>query len=228
MKRLLIVSIIISFGMMSSAALAKDLSDFPEYTVEGLKRVKNPESLTVVYAEPGANLSQYNRVYLTEPVVAFKKNWQRDQNRKVGTNISASQMERMKKAAAELFMDVFKKELAKGGYELADERAEDVLIVRTAILDLDVPVPDSFQATRGGSYSRDFGSMTVYLELYDSETDDLLAKALDKRESHDNLYMYENSRPFIRQQARRMMEPWAEALRKGLDRARQETGEEAD
>ena len=28
------------------------------------------------------------------------------------------------------------------------------------------------------------------------------------------------------QQARRMMEPWAEALRKGLDRARQETGQD--
>ena len=227
MKRLLILLIIISFGMMSSLSLAKKgLEDFPEYTVEGLKRIPHPESLTVVYAEPGANLAQYQRVYLTEPLVAFKKNWQRDKNRKVGTNISTHDMDRIKKAAAELFTDVFRKELEKGGYQLVQERAEDVLIVKPAILDLDIPVPDSISATRGGSYSRDFGSMTMYVELYDSETDDLLAKALDKRESHDSLYMHENSRPFIRQQARRMMEPWAEALRDGLDRARQETGED--
>jgi len=51
---------------------------------------------------------------------------------------------------------------------------------------------------------------------------------MDKRVSHNSLYMYSQSRPAIRQQARRMMEPWAEALRKGLDRAHQETGEEKD
>lgn len=226
MKRTLILSTLVSLSMISFAALSKDLSDFPEYTVEGLKRVPHPESLTVVYAEPGANLSQYQRVYITEPLVAFKKNWQRDQNRKVGTNVSSGDMDRIKKAAAELFLDVFTKELEKGGYQLTQERAEDVLIVRPAVLDMDIPVPDSMNAVRGGSYSRNFGSMTMYIELYDSETGDLLAKALDKRESYDNFYMYENSRPFIRRQARRLMEPWAEALRKGLDRARQETGED--
>ena len=178
----------------------------------------------MVYAEPGANLSQYERLHITEPLIAFKKNWQRDQNRKVGTNVSSKDMDRIKTAAAELFLDVFTKELEKGGYQLTDERAEDVLIVRPAVLDLDIPVPDSMNATRGGSYSRNFGSMTMYVELYDSETGDLLAKALDKRESYDNFYMYENSRPFIRRQARRLMEPWAEALRKGMDRARQQTG----
>ena len=212
--------------MASYSALSMDDWEFPEYTVEGLKRVPHPESLTVVYAEPGANLAQYQRVYLTEPLVAFKKNWQRDKNRSVGTNISSNDMERMKKAAAELFTDVFTKELEKGGYQLVQERAEDVLIVKPAILDLDIPVPDTISAVQGGSYSRNFGSMTMYVELYDSETGDMLAKAMDKRVSHNSLYMYSQSRPAIRQQARRMMEPWAEALRKGLDRARQETGEE--
>jgi len=214
--------------MASYSALSMDDWEFPEYTVEGLKRVPHPESLTVVYAEPGANLAQYQRVYLTEPLVAFKKNWQRDKNRSVGTNISSNDMERMKKAAAELFTDVFTKELEKGGYQLVQERAEDVLIVKPAILDLDIPVPDTISAVQGGSYSRNFGSMTMYVELYDSETGDMLAKAMDKRVSHNSLYMYSQSRPAIRQQARRMMEPWAEALRKGLDRAHQETGEEKD
>jgi hypothetical protein len=77
----------------------------------------------------------------------------------------------------------------------------------------------------GRSYSRDFGAMTMYIELYDSETGDLLAKAMDKRVKHNNNYMYIQSRPAIRSEVRRMMEPWAEALRKGLDRAHKETGE---
>jgi hypothetical protein len=226
MKRALILLIIISLSMASFSALSKDKWEFPEYTVEGLKRVPNPESLTVVYAEPGANLTQYQRVYLVEPLVAFKKNWQRDQNSNLRTNISASDMERGKKAVAELFMDVFTKELEDGGYQLTQERADDVLIVKPAILDLDIDAPDSMSATMGRSYSRGRGSMTLYIELYDSETEDLLAKAMDKRVSSNNDYMYLQSRPAIRQQVILMMKPWAEALRKGLDRAHQETGEE--
>ena len=228
MKRTLILLIIVSLSMASFSVLSKDKWEFPEYTVEGLKRVPNPESLTVVYAEPGANLSQYKRVYITEPLVAFKKNWQRDQNRTVGTSISTSDMDRGKQAVAELFMDVFTKELEKGGYQLTQERAEDVLIVKPAILDLDINAPDSMNATMGRSYSRDGGAMTLYIELYDSETDDLLAKAMDKRVSRNDDYMYIQSRPAVRQEVRRLMKPWAEALRKGLDRAQKETGEEKD
>ena len=86
------------------------------------------------------------------------------------------------------------------------------------------PRTDTMRSTIGSSYSRDFGEMTTYIELYDSETGDLLAKALDKRISENNDYMYIQSRPAIRSQVRSMMEPWAEALRKGLDRAHRESG----
>lgn len=225
MKRIFILLIAVSLGIVSSSALAKDDWEFPEYTVEGLKRIPDPESLAVVYAEPGANLAQYQRVYITEPYVAFKKNWQRDQGNNLGTRISTGDMDRIKKGVSELFMEVFTKELADGGYELAHERAEDVLIVKPAILDLDIIAPDSMSASQTRTYSRDSGSMTLYVELYDSETDDLLAKAMDKREGRDSVYMYSQSRPAIRSEARSMMKPWAEALRKGLDRAHQETGE---
>ena len=228
MKKTLILLIIVSFSMVSFSALSKDKWEFPEYTVEGLRRIPNPQSLTVVYAEPGANLAQYQRVYITEPLVAFKKDWQREQSRKLGTRISTSDMERIKKSVGELFMEVFTRELTDGGYELTHERAEDVLIVRPAILDLNINAPDSMSAGRSGTYSRDTGSMTLYIELYDSETDDLLAKAMDKRVSQNSNYMYLQSRPAIRSEVRRMMKPWAEALRKGLDRAHEETGEETD
>ena len=225
MKRTIILLIAVSFSMIPFATLPKDKWEFPEYTVEGLRRVPNPESLTVVYAEPGVNLAQYQRIYITEPLVAFKKNWQRDQSRDVGAKISTSDMDRIKKAVADLFMDVFTKELENGGYKLTQVRAKDVLLVRPAVLDLDISVPDSMSANMGRSYSRDFGAMTMYVELYDSETGDLLAKAMDKRVIQGNDYMYIQSRPAIRSKVRRMMEPWAEALRKGLDRAHKETGE---
>jgi len=225
MNKLLIVLSFIILATVPVTTIAKKKDELPEYTVEGLKRVANPKGLAIVYAEPGANLSQYERVYLVEPYVAFKKNWQRDQNR--GTiKVRTSDMDRIKVSVKDIFMEVFTEELEKGGYELANERAEDVLIVKPAIIDLNVNAPDIRTAGRHNTYTDNAGSMTLYIELYDSETDDLLAKALDPTADRQSGFMQWQTGPANRAAGKRMMRPWAEALRKGLDRAREVTGQE--
>ena len=225
MKNLLIILSLILLTTISVTTMAKSKKELPEYTVEGLKLVPGTKDIAIVYAEEGADLSQYDRVYLVEPYVAFKKNWQRDQNR--GTiKVRTSDMDRIKVNVKELFMEVFTEELEKGGYELANERAEDVLIVKPAIIDLDVNAPDIMTAGRSNTYTDHAGSMTLYLELYDSETDDLLAKALDPKADSRAGFMQWQTGPANRAAAKRMMQPWAEALRKGLDRAREGTHQE--
>ena len=124
---------------LSINAVASD--DLPEITEEGLHKLKDT-NLGLVYAQPDADLNVYNRVKLLEPSVAFKKNWQRDQNRSYSFKVKASDMERMKKGVAELFMEVFTEELSEGGYELTEEVGEDVLLVRPAIVNLDITAPD--------------------------------------------------------------------------------------
>ena len=225
MKNLLVILSLILLATISVTTMAKSKKELPEYTVEGLKLVPGTKDIAIVYAEEGADLSQYDRVYLVEPYVAFKKNWQRDQNR--GTiKVRTSDMDRIKVNVKELFMEVFTEELEKGGYELANERAEDVLIVKPAIIDLDVNAPDIMSAGRSNTYTDHAGSMTLYLELYDSETDDLLAKALDPKADRRAGFMQWQTGPANRAAAKRMMQPWAEALRKGLDRAREGTHQE--
>jgi len=219
MKKILLILSVIILGTAPIETFAKKKTEIPEYTVEGLKLVPNTKNMALVWAEPGADLSQYDRVYLVEPYVAFKKNWKRDQNR--GTlRVNSSDMERIKKSVSELFMEIFTEELAKGGYTLANERAEDVLIVKPAIIDLDVQAPDVRTAGRVNTFTTSAGSMTLYLELYDSETDDLLAKALDAKADRDTGYMQWQTKVANRVAAKRIMQPWAEALRKGLDEAR--------
>jgi hypothetical protein len=203
---------------------AKSKKEIPEYTVEGLKLVPNTKDIALVWAEPGADLTQYNRVYLTEPYVAFKKNWQRDQNRG-SLRVKGSDIQRIKTRVSELFMEVFTEELEKGGYELATERAEDVLIVKPAIINLDVNAPDIRTAGRTETYARSAGSMTLYMELYDSETDDLIAKAMDGKSDREHSYMQWQTGPANRAAAKRMMQPWAKALREGLDEARSSTSQ---
>jgi hypothetical protein len=224
MKNLLIVLSILLLAVAPATTIAKK-KDIPEYTVEGLKLVPNTKNIALVWAEPGANLSQYERVYLVEPYVAFKKNWQRDQNRG-SMKVKTSDMDRIKIRVKELFMEVFTEELENGGYTLANERAEDVLLVKPAIIDLDVNAPDIMTAGRTNTYAQSAGSMTLYLELYDSETDDLLAKALDAKADRQTSYMQWQTGPANRAAAKRMMKPWAEALREGLDEARTPIPEE--
>lgn len=219
MKKILLILSVITLGIASLTAIAKSKTEIPEYTVEGLKLVPNTKNLALVWAEPGANLSQYDRVYLIEPYVAFKKNWQREQNR--GSHkVNSKVMDDIRKGVADLFMEIFTEELAIGGYTLADERAENVLIVRPAIIDLDVKAPDVPTAGRVNTFTTSAGSMTLYIELYDSETNDLLAKALDPRADRDSGYMEWQTRVANRAAAKRMMQPWAKALREGLDTAR--------
>jgi len=225
MKNLLIFLTIVVTGFASFVTLAKDKNEIPEYTVEGLKLIPDTKDIALVWAEPGANLSQYERVFLVEPYVAFKKNWQRDQNRSISTKVRTSDMDRIKINVKELFMEVFTEELEKGGYTLATERAEDVLIVKPAIIDLNVNAPDIRTSGRSNTYTSNAGSMTLYMELYDAETDDLLAKAMDPTADRDSGFMKWQTGPANRAAGKRMMQPWAEALRKGLDRAKQETGE---
>jgi hypothetical protein len=129
-------------------------------------------------------------------------------------------MARMKLELSSLFREVFSRTLEKGGYELVSERAEDVLLLKPAIINLDVVAPDTMDANRGNSYSETTGEMTLYLELYDSVTDDLIAKALDRKIDRQTGYFQWQNRVTNRAAANRILQVWANVLKEGLDEAR--------
>jgi len=224
-KLLTILSLIVLFAAPVTN-IAADESQIPQTTAEGLVLVPKVEGLAYVWAEPGADLSQYERVNLVEPSVAFKSGWRRNYNRNaidLASKIKTSDIKRIQKGVAELFMDVFTKELEAGGYTLTTEKAEDVLTVKANILDLNINAPDIPSASGMATAVTSAGSMSLIMELFDSETDDLLAKAMDATADRESMVMQWQSGPANKQAARKMMEPWAKALREGLDHARSVT-----
>jgi len=227
MKILLIVIAAIAANALPADSIAKNKTELPEYSSEGLKRVHGTTDIAIVYAEPGASLAQYKRVYLAEPYVAFRKNWLSDQNRG-RMKVTARDMERITTDVQQLFMEIFTEELEKGGYPLAKERARDVLIVKPAVIGLDVNAPDSIAGGMMDTFATTAGSMTLFMELYDSETDHLLVKAIDPTSDWETTYLHRKSRVSNRSAARRMMTPWAEALRKGLDDAHANSGKKEE
>jgi hypothetical protein len=192
----------------------------PQMTMDGLYLVKGTE-MARVYAKPGVDLSHYNSVYVVEPQVAFMKDWQRKQNSIPGNTVTTEDMQRIKSELAELFTSVFRQELQEnGGYAIADDIGEDVLVVSPAIIDLNVISPSTPRNRSSRSVIASAGSMTLYMELIDSVTGDKLVKAIDNK--YDRTYpnpIYANKKR-NETAARELLSEWAELLRKGLDEAR--------
>jgi hypothetical protein len=194
----------------------------PEVTVDGLHLVPDSK-LALVYAEPGADLAPYQRVQLLDAYVAFKKNWERDQRTKSVRNIrvSSKDIEKIKSSLAEEFQTVFIEALEEAGYEVTDETGDDVMIVRPAIINLDVNAPDTFQPGRTSVYTSSAGEMTLYIELYDSVTGDIIAKAIDRQFDRNNpgFYTWTNS-VTNRSAALRILKGWAGILVNALNEAK--------
>jgi len=189
-----------------------------QVTVDGLQLVKD-SNLTLVYAEPGADLGQYKRIYLDDAYIAFKKNWQRKQNTNRADQVSVEDMERIKAELSSLFRQVFTRTLEEAGYQLVTERAEDVLLIKPAIINLDITAPDTRSANQVTSFAETAGEMTLYLELYDSMTGALIAKALDRKEDRQTGYFQWQNRISNRAAANRILQVWANILKEGLDQA---------
>ena len=212
---------ILLFSMVAvSPVLAK--KDLPAVNDEGMELIKDTD-LATVYADPGADLSIYNRVMLLDATVAFKKNWKRDQNRGNPLKVKDRDMVKIQEEVAAVFREVFTKELVDGGYAIADEAGEDVLLLKPAIVDLDVTAPDIQSSSVTRSFSESAGEMTLNLELYDSVTNDKIAKATDRKRDNWRGQMEWRTSVSNRSDARRMMTGWAKALRSALDEARAST-----
>lgn len=223
MKSHTLVSTLLIASCIVASGLCAAQQERPEYTIEGL-RLAEDSNLALVYTQPGTNWSQYSKIYLDDPYIAFKKNWQSEQNRNSPGKITADDMTKIKIELSSLFVDVFSETLEEGGYELVLETGADVLMVKPAIIGLDIVSPEANTAHNTRTYSETAGEMTLYMELYDSVSGDILAKALDRKEDRKTGYFEWQNRVTNRAAANRILRVWANVLREGLDDARSSAG----
>jgi hypothetical protein len=195
----------------------------PEISHDGL-HLDQSSKMALLYTKPDANFSVYDQFMMLDAYVAFKKNWQR--NTKIaGRRVPNKDVERIKGEAAELLHESFKKELDEvGGYTFVDKPGDNVLILRPALIDLEITAPDIAVAGRVTQYVASAGSATLFIELYDSVSGEILARAIDRRNmQHYGSARWANS-VTNRADAARMFKQWASSLRQGMDEVRQEAG----
>lgn len=191
---------------------------YPDTTFDGLVRVKNTR-VDAAWIKPGADLSIYNRVMIGLVDVRFKKGWERDHR-----EVSKRDQQRIKKGLADMFGEIFSKELRDGGMQTTSRADDDVLMIRAAIIDLDITAPDVMASGRTRNFVASAGEMAIVGELFDSVSGDLLARVSDKKSASSIKRFTLATRASNSMEARKALGYWAGLLSDRLQEIRESKG----
>jgi hypothetical protein len=205
---------------------SKNAANEPQQvTSDGLQLKVHTEN-RLVYLKPGATFGKYDKVMILDCLVEFQKDWQRNYNSNVvnpANQVTDQQMAQMKQALATEFKRIFTQELQKGGYQLVTSPAPDVLLLRPAIINLEVTAPDIMSAGMNANFVSSAGSGTLYLELWDSATNTILARVMDAQADQEGFARQAN-RVTNTQAADIIITGWADSLVRHLDAVRGTAG----
>jgi len=174
----------------------------------------------LVWVKPGANFSKYDRVMILDCYVAMQKDWKQNYNLSVGTDldrqVTDADVQHIESTLAAEFKKVFTTELQKGGCQVTNSPAPDVLLLRPAIIDVQVTAPDLMTAMMDVNVISSAGSGTFYLELWDPSTHTLLARAMDAEADQQPFAQQANSVTNL-QAADIILRKWSDDLVSHLD-----------
>ncbi len=223
MIKLMTIALSLMLGLtLSTSARANNDGDVPE---DGLQKIK-VKNIDTAYWREGASLAGYDKIMISDVDVAFRKNWQRDQNiDRVGVNnrITSEDMTRIRASVAEGFTQVFVDQLEKAGYSVVDTPGDDVLALVPAIVNLNVNAPDVSLRQPGmtRTYTTSTGEMTLNMEFFDSATNQLIGRISDRRRAMETGTLQWTNSITNRQEANIMFRSWANRLIKALDESRE-------
>lgn len=215
-------SIIVLAAALVMGCNSTNPTNAPQVSPDGMELRKSTRS-TVAYTKDDVDFSEYDKVLILPSEVAFKKNWKREYNRNqtsLTTRVRDEDVIRIKADVAKLFDEVFKEEFAKDAkFPIVDKVSSNTLVIRPAIVDLDVSAPDLQSAGNVKTYASEAGQATLFLELYDGVSGEILARAVNVAAAGDDSYIRWATRVSNRADAKRMIRTWAKALRKKYDEA---------
>lgn len=197
------------FVLLSGAVLRAGAQESDPIN-ESLKLVPDTK-LAKVFMDPDADFKRYTKFAILEPYVAFRKHWERDHR-----DVRTSDMDRIKRGLANLFLEEFQTAIEADGYQLVEGAGEDVLVLRPALIDLDVAAPDVRSAGRTTNYVANAGAVTLYVEVLDSSTGAVLARVIDRKAARDTVTFQIANSVYNSAEARKIIKYWAETLRNGF------------
>lgn len=199
-------------------------SQVPEVSFDGLVLQDNNRRGNV-WVAPDADFTVFKRVGIIEPQISFRRHWQSEANRSRRMDrLTDRDLETMIQRGQELFMEQFKLELANAGIEISDTTGDDVLLLRPMIVNVSVnaPDPNNMNGIWRRVYTDGAGSATLVLELFDSKSLQILARAVDTRSDtgRSSNWMIPRSQASNVNDARQAARAWARMFVTGFENAR--------
>ena len=194
-----------------------DTSPEAEVTFDGLYEVKGTRA-DKAWARPNSDIDQYSKIKLVGAGISYRPGGESSRHynpRNVGEyfEVTEEQKERFEALVAEKFRE----ELGKSKhYELVEESGPDVLLVKGALIDVVSYIPPDAPG-RVDVYLSAVGEATLVLEISDSMTETVLARAVDRRVAEDSMNFTKSNRAMNTAEVRRMVSAWASTLRDRLD-----------
>lgn len=166
---------------LSLAGCAAPGGPTDDFSHDGLQKVRY-SGLDETWVRPDIDLSGYTKLLLHDPEIEYRA----VRERPVGPSrtsefpLSDSQKVRLQ----EIFRDTLREELGSSRrLELTDEPGPDVLRIDAKLLDVVSRVPPERGGVRSDVYISSVGEATVQIELRDSESGEILARTVDRREA---------------------------------------------
>jgi hypothetical protein len=195
-----------------------DTSEGAEVTFDGLNEVLHSNA-DKAWAVPDLDLSGYTKIMLRGEGIEYRPGGESgrtsiSRSRGGPYEVSESQKERLLAVVRE----EFREELGKSTrYTIVEESGPDVLMVRGALLDVVSNVPPE-TVGRSQIYLSSVGEATLVVELRDSITGAILARAVDRDAAEDmGGSLSESNRVTNTADVRRLVKRWARSLREGLE-----------
>ena len=218
---LILMSLLISGGIAS----ASDEEGLQEnsVTTDGLTVIKSTR-FTETEIKKDVDWSEYIKYQISPVDVSFRKNWKRDYNRNirgVSGQVSDKDMTEIRESMAKIVYEELDSALKeKGGLTKTEEVDSSTLLFKPRIINLDVYAPDIPTSYMSNSYIRQAGRATLFLEIYDAVSGEILGRWVDTREDPDRGYLEWANRVTNAERARLIVKGWAKRLVEGLDKLR--------
>jgi len=191
-----------------------------DVTTDGLTVIKSTRH-TEKQIKDGVDWSEYTKYQITRVEVSFRKNWKRDYNisqRALSMQVTDEDMARIRESMGKMVYEEFDSALQKeGGLTKVDQADSNTLIFKPKIINLDVYAPDVDSAYISRSYVRQAGRATLFLEVYDAVSGEILSRWVDTREDPDRGYFDWANRITNAVRAKLVVRAWAKRLVEGLD-----------
>lgn len=189
-----------------------------EVTIEGLYRMDNTV-FQLGFAKPDLDLSGYTGFILEPVTVAYQKDPGGRTRYSTDSNFALS--ERQMDELKAIFQEEVADALTEGGaYRIVQSPAADVLRLEAKLIDLVVRVPTDLGG-REDVYASSYGAVTLIVELYDSQSGEILAAIGDRQDPTSTAReLAEVNRTYMRSDVTRLFQHWAETMRERLDQLR--------